>query len=234
MTDERLQSTTDDILTGRAIPPQMLQDFLEIAKIDRELCGTIAAAIGALPGLVDSELIEDTVRLAGADIDNDAVDSVVRAVLSVKRAKLDKFLESVHEWVRGRVDRASIFTPDILSRLRSNMEVLIQDCTPIALMQKAEQLLRDVGNEIDSVKFVCDLRPVFNDPRKNVEAFILVTTMRLIYQEQHGEKKSCEIAFSEDELKDLGDDVTKAIEKLGVLNKLRSNLKFAEDGVSDE
>lgn len=47
-------------------------------------------------------------------------------------------------------------------------------------------------------------------------------------------KKSCEIAFSEDELKDLGDDVTKAIEKLGVLNKLRSNLKFAEDGVSDE
>lgn len=221
MTDERFQSTPEDVFAGRAVPPEMLQDFLLIAQLDKGVCNLIAQSLQTMSGIPDVGRIESAVREAGVP-DTD-VAGIARALRGVNQSKLQKYLEAVDGWIAGRSERAKLFTPDVIQSLSENLSILV-DKHPIELMQKAEQLLRDVGNEIEDVKFVCDLRPVFDDARENVEAYVSIATMRLIYQQQDGNRKVCEIALTEDELKTLGELTEVAIKKMEVLNKLRPTL----------
>ena len=84
--------------------------------------------------------------------------------------------------------------------------------------------MRDVGNEFRGVKFVCDLRPVFDDPRKHVDAFVILSNMRIRYVTQGGDQDAFELALTEDELAKLREDIDQALEKVKVLKLLRKGL----------
>ena len=75
---------------------------------------------------------------------------------------------------------------------------------------------------------------MFDEPRENVEAFVLIANMRLIYMSQDSEKHTCEIALTEDELKHLRDKADEALNKMRVLNDVRSTLIVNSDTDGDE
>ena len=92
------------------------------------------------------------------------------------------------------------------------------------LFRKAERLLRDVGNGFRNVKFCCDLRPVFDDPRKHVDAFVILANMRIRYATQGGDQGAFELALTEDELARLRKEIDHALDKVKVLKTLREGL----------
>ncbi|MBX3419014.1 MAG: hypothetical protein KF851_15525 [Pirellulaceae bacterium] len=223
MSDERLMSTPEDVIVGRVVPPEMLRDLLAVANIEEAACSLIAENLHGLRGMADSSALQQVI-LTQSGLAREQGDAVGRVLMNLTPGNVRRIFETIEAWVRGSKTRAEVFTPEILARLKSNLDVLIQDYQAIALMQKADRLLRDTGDEIENIKFVCDLRPVFDESRENVEAFVLVTTLRLVYLQQHGERQSCEIAFTEDELLQLKGQLDIALRKLEALKQLRTTL----------
>lgn len=231
MNDQRLQSTPEDVFAGRAVPAEMLHDFLNVASLDEATCSAVAASLRELSGLADAASLR--ARITDAGVEGVTVASLIRTVKSIRPNQLPRYLKMVAEWVQGDDDRAELFTSELFRKLQTNLGLLIQDNPAIELMQKSERLLRDVGNEIEDIKFVCDLRPVFDIPRENVEGLVLVTTLRLIYQCQTGERQSVEIAFSEDELESLSTKLKQAQKKLSVIKNMRSTLATNQAGPAE-
>lgn len=226
MTEQLFQSSMDDVVANRALPPEMLRDLRVIAGLSDEKCRQLGGALCSLEGLATSDAIKDAVKacLSEEDEDEGKIESVVNALSSLKPQVIPRLMESIKAWALARKSRQEIFSDSVLERLGENLQVLISDYHAVVLMQKADQLLRDVGNEFQSVKFVCDLRPVFDEQRANVEGFVLLANMRLIYISQDGQRHVCEIAFTEEELQQLRNDVDKAQSKLEVLKEVRSTL----------
>ena len=73
------------------------------------------------------------------------------------------------------------------------------------------------GNKAQKVELICDVRPVFDRAREQVEGLVPLTTLKLIYETQTDETKCIELLFSTDMLKELLEKVNKAQQKLTIM-----------------
>lgn len=218
------QSSIEEVLSKRAIPAELLQDLHRIANLSATACTNVANAISAVEGLITSDAVLIVIGESIGKADSSTVESVYRALIGLRPDGVQKLIASVNEWAAGNASRSAVFSKALLEKLARNLAILVVDNHAVWLMQKADQLLRDVGNEIQSVKFVCDLRPVFDRKKENVDAFVLVANLRLVYLSQDGNRQSCEIALTEDELNMLHEKTEEACKKIKVLNDVRSTL----------
>lgn len=232
MNEEAFQSNPEDVITGRAIPADMLRDFYAISSLEQSDCERVASALGKLGGLPDEEAVQDVISSSLSPPNRKAADSVMRALMGLTPDAVKKIVKSVERWANGSSERRSYFSEEAVCRLETNLGALIRRYPAISLMKKAEALLRDVGNEIQSVKFVCDLRPVFDDSRSRVEAIVSIANLRLVYVQQDGNRASVEIALTEQELRSLLEDAQQAVRKMEVLNELRGSMSITEGGES--
>lgn len=224
MSEQALQSSFEEFVANRAIPPDMLQDLLAIASLDSRVAEDIAESLGGLEGLNSADAIRSTIAdcLEGRHSDQLA-NSVLNGLLAINSKTLGRYMAFLSEWISGHDSRRKVFSKETLERLEINLRTMLKGDRAVKLMRKADALLRDVGNEVDSFKFVCDLRPVFDESREYVEALVLIANLRIIYLSQDGQRRTCELALVEDELKALRDDAQKAIDKLEILKKLKAN-----------
>ncbi len=220
MSNEPFAISVDDL---PLLPPDMLRDFRSIASLTPESVASVGRALGCLPPSSSGDVIEKTIgQCLAAHGKEEAAGSVLRALMNVDADSIGSLLNVLRQWATVDQRRREVFSDEVVDRLQHNFEVLITHNPAVRIMQKAERLLRDVGNELQSVKFVCDLRPVFDDAREQVEAFATIANMRLLYVSQDGERRACEMALTEGELTHLKEHVDTALAKLRVLGAVRA------------
>ncbi|TWU54997.1 hypothetical protein Poly51_37460 [Rubripirellula tenax] len=220
------EPSLNEVISGSAMPPEMLRDFFAISRLETAGLAQVVQSLGNLDGLGNQSALEHLILKAlGADTNKDVAKSIRRTINSLRSSNLPKVLDSLDKWVDSdRKEREQFFSPENLTRLRENLNVLITENSYGKLIRKAERLLRDVGNEFRDVKFVCDLRPVFDDSKEHVDAFVILTHLRIHYVTQGGDNSAFELALTEDELTRLRDDIGTALEKVSVLKSIKKNL----------
>lgn len=224
MNDESLEVLPEDVMTGRAIPPEMIRDLRVVAQLDARTVGRIAQHLSQLQGFAVKESVKEGVQSCLQVPNADLADNIVRTLLNLKPGDVARIVKTVDRWRRSTEERIELFTDELFASLERNLRVLVADYPSVELIRKANRLLRDVGNEFKSVAFFCDMRPVFDEPRENVEGFLTLANMRLIYVNQVGERHACEVALTEEELKKLIENSQKALAKLDVLKTTSEKL----------
>lgn len=217
MSDESLEILPEDVMTGRAIPPEMIHDLREIAQLDARTVGRIAEHLSQLQGFAVKQTVKEGVQSCLQSSNADLADSIVRTLLNLKPSDVARILKTVDRWRKSTEERKSLLPDDFFANLERNVQVLVADYPSVALIRKANRLLREVGNEFKNIAFFCDMRPVFDEPREKVEGFVMLANMRLVYISQNGDRHACEVALTEDELKELVKNGQKALAKLEVL-----------------
>lgn len=215
-----------DFMSGIAIRPEMLRDLYVISKIETAPLSSVVEALSTLDGLGSQESLETLISSAlGAADDKSIAKAIRRTVSNLVPGSVTEVLTAIAKWVDvDRENRQEFFSEQSIDRLIANLDVLVAKNAFGKLLRKAERLLRDVGNEFRGVKFVCDLRPVFDDPRKHVDAFVILANMRIRYVTQGGDQEAFELALTEDELARLRKDIDQALDKVKVLKSLRKGL----------
>jgi hypothetical protein len=224
MDDDSFEMLPEDFISGRAIPPEMIRDLRVIAQIDARTVGRIGEHFSQLQGLTAKNSVKEGVQSCLQESNPDFAENIVRTLLNLKPHDIARTVKTVDSWRHSSEERHSVFTDELFAALERNLQVLVADYPSIALIRKANRLLRDVGNEFKSVAFFCDMRPVFDEPRKKVEGFVVVANMRLIYVSQNGDRHACEVALSEDELRKLIKTSEEALAKLDVLRATSAKL----------
>lgn len=124
----------------------------------------------------------------------------LREVISKVPKSLEQLDEPLREAVQGRLPKALEPVPCVDRQV------------------KVDALVRRTGSHLDDLSMTCDLRPVFNDDRTQVEGLVPLTTLRLVtHLAGTFEPSVLEISVTEKELARLCDEVDRAKRKLVAL-----------------
>jgi hypothetical protein len=90
----------------------------------------------------------------------------------------------------------------------------------LALQFKAQQLVTFTGTELDDFRFICDIRPVIDGARTQVEGLIPLTVLRIEYSLPDGEDSVIELRVTRRQLRDFSLKAKDAEAKLALLERL--------------
>lgn len=204
------------------LPADMVHDLSVVAGLEEYLVEQLADALEDERGILTEDRVGELVQCHFAEAA--IAESVARTIRNLPLEQVRQVLALVDRWRQVSKAGLELLPDDVFGRLHRNIDILIRDYPGVALMRKAQRLLRDTGNEFVSALFVCDLRPVFDKLHERVEGFVALANLRLRYVRQNAERDSFEIALTEDELKALIKAGQKARQKLKILRRTVPNL----------
>ena len=216
MPDKIIDVTQGELATGRVLPPGMVRDLRAVAAVETSAVGGFAQALRQETGVLTKQRVENLTRQF---FDDATAESVVRTILILRPESKEELLALVDRARQVSDERRQLLPDAEFAALKRNLDALGQDYPSLALMRKAQRLLRDTGNEIVDSIFICDLRPVFDEPQKRVEGFVALANLRVQYIRQNGDRDVFEIVLTEDEVLTLIQQAKKALKKMKVLKE---------------
>ena len=167
--------------------------------------------------------------------DEKQANAVSRLVDRIMPDSINYSTGMVKSWRKSLDEPDSYMTEEELEAASSALNKLIRNSPAISRVKKAQVLKTVTGNEVFGVMFVCDARPVYNEARDDIEGYLPVTTMKIVYQRQNGNSEEIEFALMPNEIDLFIDRATKARDKIRVLNaKMNQLLPNAIVEESDE
>jgi hypothetical protein len=199
------------------VPQKMLDDLLQLAQVDEEPVRQIAEELAGSTGVLSAERVA---AIVNEHLPEDVAEPIARIVANIAPGELPSVLRTLDGARRFGLRGAEALSDSALSRLKKHLHLLVQDSPALGLMRKAQRLLREIGNEVQSIMYVCDLRPVFDDDHTEVVGFVPLINMQIGYTKQSGEVEFFEAALAVEELQEVitrGQDALKKLEMLDAM-----------------
>lgn len=218
-----------DFDSSLAVPAQMIEALLAVSEIPIGQIDALAAALEAEAGFPNADRLSDLVREV---VDDDRrTSAVVGALHNVPSQRVDLVIQTIRQWREADDRNAERFPESALGALEEKLPRLIRDFAGLERYRKARRLASILGNTVEALELICDIRPVFNAQRDVVEGMIPLTTMKIIYEGQDEEIRVLEVQLSRDLLNELVEKAQMAQQKLDVLN--RSITEWTPNGLVD-
>ena len=83
-------------------------------------------------------------------------------------------LKTVQRWREANEQNAARLSDEVFATLQERVPALIRDVPAVERGQKAERLKKVLGNELEALEIICDVRPVYDDSRERIEGLIPV------------------------------------------------------------
>ena len=106
---------------------------------------------------------------------------------------------------------------DELKTLQQTLPALIQPYPALTRFKKADRLGKLTGQQLESVELICDLRPIFDPDRKNVDGMMPYTRLCIVATGVDGLPNSFEAELTQQQVHDLAEKASMAKVKLDVL-----------------
>lgn len=123
------------------------------------------------------------------------------------------------EWIEENQDQ-QIIRPDEIPELRERLELLLSPLPCLARQAKAESLTEVTGHPLESLDIICDVRPIFDDERNQIEGMMPLTVLRLVCKGVDGLPIALEATLSERDVRAISDAAQKALKKLNRIHDL--------------
>ena len=200
-----------------AVPREMVDDMLAVAKVPVEQIDAIAAALEAQPGFLEKARLRELVE--GIVTSKSLASSVVDALLNLRSQQLAQILGTLKTWRQASPKNTEKFSEKAFDCLKKVLPQLIKHYPALARTRKAQRLRSILGNTVQRVELICDARPVFNVSRDSIEGMIPVTTMRIEYEDQDEETHVAEFTLTTEAVSEFVEEMRKAQKKLQVLGQ---------------
>ena len=198
--------------------PQLIEDLRIAGSLSPDVVACIANAIRDTTGMLNGPKVSQLVRRCIPEAEPTA-DAISRLIFNITPQVKEETLEELEQWRMAFKARQALLPTELCESIRRNLDVLIQDERASRLLHKSRRLQRDTGNELYSVKCICDVRPVFDDEHSSIEGFVSLINFQLGYQKQNQQFDSLELSLTEDELTYIVDKSVDALKKLQLLRE---------------
>lgn len=220
--DRFMVVSPEELASGRALPPQMVEDLRLLADIDERSITEIANTLRNEQGVLTEERFSEAIS---EHVDEDAVNVVMRTIQRIPPEFVQQVIALINRWRQLSETNLQVFPDEVFAELKCNLAILTQEFPSVLLMRKGNRLLRDTGNELAEVAYICDLRPVFDDAHERVEGFVALANLRLRFVRQNGDHDVFELAITEGELHTLMERSQDALDKLRVMKETVASVR---------
>jgi hypothetical protein len=204
----------------------LLEDVVLLAHVNEVPIAQIAEELGSAGGMLSPDRI---VEIVNEHLTGDEAKAVARIIANVTPAEIPNVLRSLQDWSRLLPGELLAPSTSTIGKAGGNLNVLVQDYPALRLMHKAQRLVRQIGNELQSAVFICDLRPVYNEDHTEVVGFVPLVNMQLGYSKQNGNEDVLEATLTGDELRQFLGRGHDALNKLRILENMLDGPSETED-----
>jgi len=198
---------------------QLVADIKSLSQVPAEQVGRLAEALHASSAFF---LIQ---KVVAENIHGEKqAKAIVRLIEILIPESLNFVVGMITGWRKSLTEPDSYMTSTELEAVSGTLQKLIRNSPSIYRVKKAQVLKTVTGNEVFGVMFVCDARPVYNEARDDIDGYIPMTTMKIVYQRQNGDSEDIEFALTPNEINLFIDKATRAREKVNVLNEKLNQL----------
>ena len=199
--------------------PSMLADLKAVSTLSNDEANTLRARLSRVKGFLDPKTLAAEVRRV-IKVEGTAR-SVQTALQNLEPKDTRRFVENLAK--RGKQEKDFLLNKAELARLGEILPNLIQAYPALVRFEKAERLAKLTGQELESIELICDLRPIFDEDRKQIEGMMPYTRLHIVATGADGLPKSFEAELTHQQVIDLRKKAVKAESKLDVLRKFVEN-----------
>lgn len=203
-------------LREHAVSEEMVGDLKAITTVSADLLEKAAADLSDADGFLDTTALNARLRSL---LPQDApVASVRRVVLNLKSEDVEKLLKQLRSIQEDNAEDFPL-SADELHKLSDLLPRLLKPIPALRRYRKAERLSKVTGQPLEDVQLICDLRPVFDENRKNIEGLIPFTHFKIVATGGDGLPRVFEAELTAEQVSDLAEQAKRAVSKLEVLRE---------------
>jgi hypothetical protein len=204
------------VLREPAITEEMVGDLKAITMVSADHLDAVAADLSSVDGFLDTTALNARLR---ALLPQDApVASVRRVVLNLKSEDVERLLKQFRSIQEDNAEDFPLSAGD-LDNLNTLLPRLLKPIPALRRYRKAERLAKITGQPLEDVQLICDLRPVFDESRKNIEGLIPFTHFKIVATGGDGLPRVFETELTAEQVSDLAEQAKRAVAKLEVLRE---------------
>lgn len=198
-----------------SVDAAMLADLKSVATLGDESVSALRDRLSAAEGFLDPKTLSAT--LCSVIEDESTALSVQRTMQNLSPSDVERLAEALTQ--RQEEEEDFLLDKNELDRLHKTLSALVRPYPAMARFEKAERLSRLTGQELESIQLICDLRPIFDEKRNQIEGMMPYTRLCIVATGADGLPNSFEAELTQQQVHDLAEKATKARAKLDVLRK---------------
>ncbi len=187
----------------------MVEDLKTIAGLPDEQIAELRQHLSEADYFLDPKALLATIQKVIQE--RELAGAVCRAILNLNPSNTKQIIASLERDVDDKE-----FPFDSLKKV---LNKLIQPYPALARFEKAERLATVTGQQLETVELICDLRPIFDEKRENIEGMMPYTRLHIVVTGEDGLPKAFEAELTHKQVIDLAGKAEKAKSKLDVLRK---------------
>ncbi len=218
----------------------LIRDAKALLAVDEGVLTSIRDHLEAFPGFLDRDSIEDVVA---SHVDNSEVcEALVRWVANVDglcretgqsvENVLSRLLSQVDEWLKDEANlEKGLLSREDFEQLKARLPLIIKRYPGLDRQAKAQRLARATGLRLEKLEIICDLRPVFDKNREQLEGMIPCTILKVVCIGVDGLPVALEAILSQQDVAQLAEAATNAQKKLAKLRQFLQETKLSVTGI---
>ena len=196
-----------------AASPGVRDDLKAVAGLSDDQVSAVQEQLSDAKGFLAPKSLLALLREAIGD--DGPARSLQRAMRNLGPEDIEPLLKALSQ---PQPDEESPLEEGVVKRLGEILPRLIQAYPALVRFEKAERLAAVTGQRLEGVELICDLRPIFDESRKNIEGMMSYTRLRVVATGADGLSEAFEAELTRQQVCDLAEKASKAVEKLDVLH----------------
>ena len=203
------------------IPEDLLDDFKIITSLPDKVIDELCRLLNDVQGFLSPKILLETIKTIVED--PSVAKTVWTVILNISPSQFERMTKSLGE----NNDKEPPLDQDQIKCLRN----LIRPYPSLTRFQKARRLSKITGQELENVELICDLRPIFDETRGNIEGMMPYTRLHIVATGEDGLPNAFEVELTHQQVVDLAEKIGKAKSKLETLHQTVE--KWLPNGLPD-
>jgi len=216
---------------GVEIPDGLIRDAKVLLGLDIELLESVRHSLETYEGFLDRGALQQV--LASRIEDPELCRALGRLIVNIDEhlrrtsRTIEQLLQQIEQWLQEEENQQKgLLSAEELEELRGRMQLVIRPYPGLNRQAKARRLSEATGLPLEKVDIICDLRPVFDKDRENVEGIIPYTTLRIVCTGADGLPVALDAVLSQQDVAQLAKASSDAQKKLAKLKALLHEKKL--------
>jgi hypothetical protein len=201
-----------------ATPEGLWNDLKAIIDLSDGLLDKLYKHLSEAQGFLNPKALLETIQTIVED--SNAAKAAQRIIINVRPSQVGQLVTFLEEKSK---DKDFPFDQAQLKRLKQILKNLIRPYPSLSRFLKAEHLANITGQQLEAVELICDLRPIFDESRKNIEGMMPYTRLHIVATGEDGLPKAFEAELTHQQVIDLAEKTGKAKSKLETLHQSIEN-----------
>ncbi len=203
------------------------EDFLadagEVLGLEGSVCAALEEALAAEKSFLSRRALKNVVqRVLGPEspVAKRVSAFIWRLHRTIRRDSdetVERSVALLREAISEHSEKLSVEQRKVLA---DRIERLVAVPAGLARQFKAECLAEATGTELEDLQVICDLRPVFNEERSEIEGAIPISILKLDVLGPNGLPSRIEVRLTEAQVADLFEKAHYAQTKLSVIKRM--------------